>query len=347
MCSFVLLAVNTFAQEIKDPNPPTGVTGGVTPRGTGSDTFGHTFDNTVPFQAVDITTTGTMVASGDDVSGVVTLQGSGQFNVYGTLFTQLTAASNGYISTDPTDTGPDLSNDCPLPSGPSTGGGNRMYPLHDDLIADIYYEYFSNCPRPSDLGGNLGCHVFQWANTNHFGGSDSWDQWAILYESTWEMVFQVGPGNSELGSGSTTGIQNEAATDGLTYVCNSPNSLPDNSAVAFFNPQGQLPPCTIDGIALVNDGTGVQVQGDCDAFDLFRVTNGVSTLVGTFSVSGSTIITVGFVPDSFYQVTISGDTVVLATTNATVPTLGEWGMIAFLSLLAIAGLFFVRKRRFA
>lgn len=36
--------------------------------------------------------------------------------------------------------------------------------------------------------------------------------------------------------GSTTGIQNESATDGLTYACNVAASVPAATAVCFYHP---------------------------------------------------------------------------------------------------------------
>jgi hypothetical protein len=71
--------------------------------------------------------------------------------------------------------------------------------------------------------------------------------------------------------------------------------------------------------------------------------------LGTFTLgpNGSIDTGVTAVPDACYLVTITQTTFPLSERILTVPTLGEWGMIAFLSLLAIAGLFFVRKRRFA
>ena len=291
-----------------------------------------------------------MVFSGDDVSGVVgSLGGTGSVSFYGVDYTSLTMASNGYISTDPTDTGPDLSNDCPLPSTPSTGGGARMYPLHDDLISDGYYQYFPVCPRPADLsGGTGGCHVFQWANTTHFGGGgETWNQWTIIYDGTSDMVFQVGTGNPETGSGSTTGIQNDGATIGLTYACNTAGSVPDNTAVLFANPIAVR--CEIDSVVLGN-GFNVTVTGDCADFNLWAEQNGVyiPAYVG-LSVNGSITVDASAYPDSIYcafgpDATPGVDPPLACTMRRSVPTLGQWGLIAFLALFAITGLYFIRKR---
>ena len=335
--------------EIKDPNPPIGGPGGVASRATGGpDAYGYTWDDGVPFVGADITGTGTMVFSGDDVSsGPIALGGSGTFMFYGVNYTSLTMASNGYISTDPTDTGPDLSNDCPLPATPSTGGGARIYPEHDDLISDGYYQYFASCPRAADIGGNTGCHVFQWANTTHFGGGgETWNMWVIIYDGTSDIVVQVGPGNPETGSGSTTGIQNDGATIGLTYACDTAGSVPDNSAILFTNPDA--PRCEITSMTL--NGFNLTITGDCpDGANIYALSNGVYTFVGNVAVNGVAVINVSAYPDSFFCAFADGavhgvDPPLACTLISTVPTLSQWGLIAFLTLLAGAGLFFIRRR---
>ncbi len=248
------LANPTLAQENKGAgDQPQGVAVPPAPTG-GPDAFGYVwFDGSQPecdFSFVDISATGTVVTSGDDASsGPIALPGPA-FNFYGTNYTQLVMATNGYISTDPTDTGPDLSNDCPLPATPSSGGGARLYPLHDDLITGSgLFEHITPCPRASGAVAGEGCYVFQWNGVEHFGGTGvMFDMQALLYDTSFGIVYQIGPGNPEQGSGSTTGIQNEVPDDALTYACNSAASIPDNTAVCFFHPnfpfgggQQQLP----------------------------------------------------------------------------------------------------------
>jgi uncharacterized repeat protein (TIGR01451 family) len=225
--------------EVKDPSPA--VPSSVEAVNTifGPDAFGYRgFDQAemqCPLQFVDISATGTLVVSGDDVGASVNLPGPA-FNFYGTTFSTLAAATNGYLSTDPTDTGPDLSNDCPLPATPSTGGGARIYPLHDDLVGDVLFQYFPACPRPSGWGAAEGCYVFQWNNMTHFGGGGPFSFQAILYDTSFGIVFQHGAGNPELGSGSTTGLQNAGATVGLNYACNTAASVPANGAQCIYHP---------------------------------------------------------------------------------------------------------------
>lgn len=235
--------------EVKDPTPPAGDTVGSPAEATGGpDAFGYTYaDSAEPnctYQFVDIAATGTFLFDGDDTSsGPVAL--TEPIDIYGTSFSDIVMTSNGYMSTDATDTGPDLSNDCPLPAAPSTGGGARLYPLHDDLdletgIGSGLAEYFAECPRVNDRCPIESCTVFQWDDVAHFpGGVDepTWDMEVILYHKTNDIVYQIGAGNMETGSGSTTGLQDfPPPTTGLTYACDTAGSVLDDSGVCILHP---------------------------------------------------------------------------------------------------------------
>jgi len=240
LAAMVLIFASSVAtaQEPKDNNAPVGPGQGPDTV-VGPDAFGYTVYDDAEAQCtydfIDITATGVEVASGDDVSsGPVALGGAG-IEFYGDVYTSLVAATNGYISTDPTDAGPDLSNDCPLPVAPSTGGGARMYPLHDDLVTNsLLFEYFADCPRPGPLGAE-GCNIFQWNEVTHFSSDVEFNFQVILYEETNSIIFQHGSGNPELGSGSTTGIQNLGNSIGLTYACNTADSVADNTAQCIYD----------------------------------------------------------------------------------------------------------------
>ncbi|HRC84459.1 MAG TPA: IPTL-CTERM sorting domain-containing protein [Thermoanaerobaculia bacterium] len=300
LAATVLLSSATAAvQEVKDPNPPRP---GAIPNSTdttgGPDAFGYTFadgnETTCgPGSIIDISGTGTNVISGDDAAAPVTLGSA--FNFYGTSVTQMALATNGYISTDPTDTGPDLSNDCPLPAPPSTGGGARIYPLHDDLILNdpnaAFYQYFPVCPRQSDrCATNEPCSVFMWNNVEHFGGGgESWDVETILYHTTNDIVYLIGPGNPETGSGSTTGIQNfPPPTTGLTYACNVGGSIPDNTRVCIFHPTAPPGSCSPGDLEMTKSVAPATVPpGGTTVFTLTVTNNGpgsVSSVMVTDSL---------------------------------------------------------------
>lgn len=216
----------------------------------GPDAFGYTWADqvelTVDYNFIDIRTTGTQIVTGDDViSALINL--TSPFVFYGISYNQLGMGTNGFLTDDVTGFGGlfDLSNDCPLPAIPE-GGIARLAPLHDDLISTGYVQYFPTCPRPSDRNPGEDCTIFMWDSVNHWPNSDVWDMEAILYHQSGDIVFQVGAGNPELGSDSTTGIQNEDATIGLEYACNEPDSVLDNTAVSFYNPlYAPAPPASI------------------------------------------------------------------------------------------------------
>ena len=167
---------------------------------------------------VDVSATGALIFSGDDVSGPVTLPFPFTFPG-GLPVTDIVAASNGYLTTDLADTGPDLSNDCPLPATPSTPAGTmgeRIYGIHDDLITDAWGEA-ATLPNPS--GGTSDAYVIYYEGS-HFGGlagvSFAFVLWA---DNSFAVVYG---GDPEDGSGSTSGFQNGDFSLGETFYCDTP-----------------------------------------------------------------------------------------------------------------------------
>ncbi len=200
---------------------------------------------------IDISGTGTLYAweaagnvnnADTDDEGSVLVQLSQSFDHYGDSINQLRVSTNGFISTSPNATGGDWDNDCPLPRAPDKDNeGARISPMHDDLRgADFYHQFFSVCPRPVDSGGVASCEVFLWQGADLFNTSEveSIDIQAILYPATSQWVYQYDGAGFD-GSTSTTGMQNEAATDGLTYACNTANSINTTEAVCTFNKNHQ------------------------------------------------------------------------------------------------------------
>ncbi|MDA3880799.1 MAG: hypothetical protein PF436_10460 [Prolixibacteraceae bacterium] len=178
----------------------------------------------ISFDYHDISSTGTLVINGDDTGATVTL--GKEFMFYGNAYTQLQATTNGYISTDLTDTGGDFSNDCPLPLWPSTGGGARIYAYHDDLVTSVYYQYFASSPIPNPKNGStMGASVFQWVGS-HWVGSAGVDVQAYLYDNG-DIAFFINGSGNEYGSGATFGIQNADATEGLTLSCDTSFGVDD------------------------------------------------------------------------------------------------------------------------
>ncbi|HMB58733.1 MAG TPA: hypothetical protein VKN35_02375, partial [Xanthomonadales bacterium] len=234
----LLASATVAAQGVKETARPTESRGEGLKLVIGPDAFGYMGYDSAEAQCqhtfYDISSTGALIVSGDDESGLINLPGPA-FDFYGVGYNQLYATTNGVISSTG-DAAFDWSNTCPLPSTPNIGTGARMYPLHDDLISDVYYEYFAECPRASGWGGAEGCHIIQWANVTHFGWDDDFDFQAILYETSFGIVFQHSPANPEAGGQSTTGIQNAAATDGLTFACDTLDSVEENTSQCVFHP---------------------------------------------------------------------------------------------------------------
>jgi hypothetical protein len=316
----------------------------------GPDTFGYIFITsqgaapTIPFSFLDISGTGTVLGSGDNVAYTAVL--SQPFNFYGTSYNALQVSTNGYISTDPLDPGSDLSNDCPLPAVPSSGGGGRIYPLHDDLFLDslampagrILQQFYAVCPLTNAGGGTEPCTVIMWDNAQIacedpntleiVGCGTPFDFEVILFHTSREIRVQVGPTTDE-GAFSTTGIQDPTATTGLTVACNSAGSIPDNFAVSFVL-------CT--AIACPGNMTVPNTAGQCAANVTFPLptgnagcgmitctpSSGSSFLVGTTTVNCSS--TAG--PTCSFTVTVQDTQApsITCPSNMTVPnTTGQCG----------------------
>lgn len=213
-------------------------------RAGGPDDFGYTFkDSAEPggpaFAWIDLSTAGTSIPFEDDtVHGPYDLGFA--FNFYGTDTSEIWASSNGWLSvTAPP--GSDFSNDCPLPSIINTTG--LIAGLWDDLDNDTaspfgsgYYRAYpaGACP----WGGYAGpCFIVEWYGMYHHLSIPPDDMWfEILLLHNGDIVLQFLDASDEAGEDSTTGIENAGATDGLTYACDTPDSLGNGRAVRFHYP---------------------------------------------------------------------------------------------------------------
>jgi len=233
-------------QEVKDPNPAVGNPGIIEATG-GPDGFGYTyFDSNsgcpVSFQDISATGTALPLALGNNDNGAANLALPFSFDFYGTLYTMLRASTNGYLG-DQFDNGGDNDNDCPIPAGPVAA---RIYAYHDDLVAPagtsgMFAQDFSPCPltSPTFPGATLDCTILQWNNMIYFsGGGGPFDMQAILYDQSWEIVYQYGSDVGQHGSGSTQGIMNQNSTIALQHSCNTANSIPNNFSICFTHPNG-------------------------------------------------------------------------------------------------------------
>ncbi|MZR11629.1 autotransporter domain-containing protein [Maritimibacter sp. DP07] len=231
----------------------------------GSDSYGNSitsskFDPTIPTDLFhDIAGTGTHLVFGDDVSARNVSLGGLVFPFYGTDYTNLTFATNGYISTSSIDYGPDLSNDAVLPTAPSTGSGARIYPYHDDTVANVYGQYFDQASSP--IGTET--YVAQW-NAVHFAGAGTTDDNAplrynvmLLRDGTIVMAYDRV--SAEAGARATVGIQNGTYTDGVAYLANE-QVMTDGMTILVTSPTSARNPLNpFEGMANDQQITGSEI----------------------------------------------------------------------------------------
>jgi uncharacterized repeat protein (TIGR01451 family) len=201
----------------------------------GPDGYGY-MGQTVDFSWIDITTSGTLVTGwtnrDDGYAGPFPIVFT--FTFYGTDWTEFFTGSNGFVSFGSGSTS--LGNQCPLPNSNSP---NNIIPiLWDDLnlntSGDAYYQYFDTCPV-----GSGQCTVIEYYNTAHFGGAPgSAGTWEVLLFDSNEILIQFLDAGDELGLSSTTGIENDNSAEdyGLTYACDTADSLSDELSIDISRP---------------------------------------------------------------------------------------------------------------
>ena len=177
-----------------------------------------------------------------------------------------------------------------------------------------------------------------------------------LTEGTYWLDWQT---DGSLGSGpwappvtingtSATGNGLQSVDGGATYGPANDGGTGDQQGFPFII---EGPACAIDYIAIadVDYNAGnvyLSLSGECaEGVDIRADATGAIVATDVV-VSGSTSLYVDLVLDSSYTA-ILPDGSEVTTASATVPTLGEWGLIAFLSLITAAGVYFMRRRRLA
>ncbi|MBL4659789.1 MAG: PKD domain-containing protein, partial [Alcanivoracaceae bacterium] len=206
-------------------------------------------------QFIDISASGTELTlvdadPNDDFAatdeGVASINLSQPFNLYGNAISSLYLSSNGYISTNSAESGFDFDNDCPLPALPNNTANGvttsaRLIPLHDDLITQhIYHQHFNTCPRQSELAQDLACDIFMYNDVELFATNtvEHFDFEAILYATVNQWVYQYN-GTGFNPASSTIGLQSDGATDGVSFACNTPNSINTQQAVCVYHADNQ------------------------------------------------------------------------------------------------------------
>ena len=225
--------------------------------GTAADAFGYRIlDNTsgaCAYDYIDINAGAALALTastgnfGADDDGRTAAQALGPtpFNFYGESVSQLVMSTNGYLSTSNNDNGGEFGNTCALEL-PSTGGaGGQIRVLHDDLVVQagggLRRQYFATCPRAPEAGsGPRGCTVFSWTNMGRYNSSGQAEGaaefQAILYDGTYQIVYQYRAADPLGGGGATLSLQNATATDRAQYACNQNGSAGAGRAVCYFHP---------------------------------------------------------------------------------------------------------------
>jgi MYXO-CTERM domain-containing protein len=217
-----------------------GLTGDASAATGGPDAFGYYFYDQVSgavYSYINIAPTGTNIGSGDDTLFAAVNLGA-SFTFYGNVVNQVRPSSNGFI-TSTAGTSSDFSNDCPIPLV-AGGGGFRINPLHDDLISTVYYQFFDvvGAAAMGYPGETAGISVFQWVGEYYpVDGGDAINVEVILFHDDNTILTMVSQ-DTNAGLGATLGIQNNNATAGLNYTCNTAGStVPGATAVVYtLNP---------------------------------------------------------------------------------------------------------------
>lgn len=201
----------------------------------GPDAFGYTYDDTVPYQWIDISGIGTNTGLDMDDGGITVPIGF-NFKYYGNTYNQVYISTNGLLKFDGADTA--FSNqDMPTASTPN----NIICGFWDDLRppnGDIYSKSFSDK------------FVVQWNDTPHISDNgtprSSMTFQIILYRDSNAIKFQYkemknGTGKYADGRSATIGIENIDGTVGLKYyygnTANDPaGPIKDGLAIGFKYP---------------------------------------------------------------------------------------------------------------
>jgi uncharacterized repeat protein (TIGR01451 family) len=263
-----------------------------------SDAYGHLVvdqdDRRCGFEFIDISVDGQAVwftASGsaaaeDDGGAVVRLEAP--FELYGVSLPAVVMSTNGYLAGAAAlavDSGGDFTNDATLPAIPDNtpGVAGRLFVYHSDLngvdVAGEAYSLFSDdCPRPSEALGSEPCTILQWSDWSRADGDGLVDLQAVLYHSSFEVVYQIRPGTGLL-TGGTIGMQDSRGADATQYRPGSAG-LSGDTAVCLFEPRFPSGGRVADLVMLNSDkvdgiGPGAQVT-----YAVSLINRGPSPVVG-------------------------------------------------------------------
>lgn len=188
----------------------------------------------------------------DDARTPVIALGGAGFNLYGQGFSQAVMSTNGYLAFNAAETGADFSPACSADYN-SGAVGPQLRPYHDDLVVlgsgslpasggGLRYRYFATCPRPAEVGGAQGCHVFSWTRMQRWNANSptgDFDFQAIAYEASGQIAYQFRTASPDLGAGATIGIANASGSEAFNVSCQSGTPAQAGSAACVFAPGAQ------------------------------------------------------------------------------------------------------------
>lgn len=236
---------------------------------------GYAFDDTVPFQFVDISGTGTALGLTDDGEADVTMPFD--FTFYGTTSDQVCIGNNGAMLFGQTGCSISFSNGA-LPSSSVPMGILPFWDDMDDETGDVYYETQGTAPNR--------VFIVEWFDRPHFNGVGTATFEVILYEGTNEILFQYedvdfGDPAFDLGASATVGLNMDAATANQ-YSFNSP--VLDNGLAILWASSNPIE---------VSDQDTATVNLEDPDIDVTPASLASSLLVGTMETQQLTIANLG------------------------------------------------------
>lgn len=247
----------------------------------GPDTFGHTCQNE-PTGCGVISAGNATGITGDDNCGVRPIGFS--FNFYGTAYTQVGVATNGYLVMGSCTGGFDFTNDCPIPNTFTPNAG--VYAAWDD------FNVFSGSITDG-LSGTAPNRIYtvSWNNVPYFSGAGTGTFSAQLHENggAGERVVITTTSITQ-NNGYTSGIENATGTDGLTRYCNSGTA---GSSCTVYARAAAPPTTSCDLTPVLNALRAVETKLDDDIPDALAQ---LSAEVGALQSSLCEIIRLLHVP---------------------------------------------------
>ena len=208
--------------------------------------LGYYYDDTAPFNWIDISGTGTPLNLSDDDHAYLSLPF--QVSFYDTDYDHIAVGSNGHIYFQ--DTGSDFTNDC-IPAGTAYGADAFIAGFWDDLDpgagGQIYFEVQGTAPERMV--------IVQYNNVPHYFSTDSMSFEIVMYEDSDDILMQYADVNFgdpalDLGASATVGVQLYSSY-GQQYSCFE-SALSDQQAILWYRQTATAPMISLSTNSLSN-----------------------------------------------------------------------------------------------